>query len=459
MTEQKWRELVEKSKRGNTAALEALYNETKRSVYFTALKMLANEENAKDVMQDTFMTAIEKLNDLNDGANFPKWVNSIAVNKCRRYFRKPAADSLDEQLEQGYEIKDDESFIPEEYVSNEVKRRVVMDIITNSLSDVQRQTIIMYYYDGLSLEYIARVMGCPVKTVSSRLCSAREKIREAVLIYEKKQGDRLHAVVPVPILAVILRMEAEKLSVPDIPFDVLAKALAAAVSKTAAAGAASGTAAGTSAAAKAAGAAAKGGAAVTKIISGKIIAGVLAVAITGGGITAAVVHTRNKDKQPTVSTTVAAQSVPETVTSEAASEPAEPTGSSEPYVELNRELNDEMKARLEELRASGAETIETKWGTPAPVRFKEFSTGEISEVRCNGTFVYFPEAAGDMDAVKIKEYVLDAMTLVIAHRSGYMDTEHLPGESLKMRDEVIAMLANEHGILLDKLAIMSLTTL
>ena len=216
MTDLKWRELVEKCRQGDTAAFEVLYNETKRSVYFTALRMLADEENAKDVMQDTFITAMEKLNDLEDGANFPKWVNSIAINKCRRYFRKPTVDSLDEQLEQGYEIKDDENFIPDEYVSNEVKRKVIMDIITNVLSDVQRQTIIMYYYNEMSLEEISKVMNCSVKTVSSRLCSAREKIKEAVLIYEKKQGDRLHAIVPVPILTLILRMEAEKLSVPDI---------------------------------------------------------------------------------------------------------------------------------------------------------------------------------------------------------------------------------------------------
>lgn len=174
-----------------------------------------------------------------------------------------------------------------------------MDIISNSLSDVQRQTIIMYYYNEMSPEDIADVMDSPVKTVSSRLCSAREKIREAVLIYEKKQGDRLHAVVPVPILAMILRMEAEKLSVPDIPHEFFTKKLIDAVSKATAANAAAGTGAGTSAAVgTAAGSAAAGtvsstGGAVTSMISGKIIAGIIAVTIAGEG-TAAVIHSRNK---------------------------------------------------------------------------------------------------------------------------------------------------------------------
>ena len=93
--------------------------------------------------------------------------------------------------EQGFEPKDDDSFIPEEYVEDEAKRRIIMDLIQNTLSDVQRQSIIMYYYDEMSLEEISEVMGCPLKTVSSRLVSAREKLREAVLIYEKKNNDNI----------------------------------------------------------------------------------------------------------------------------------------------------------------------------------------------------------------------------------------------------------------------------
>ena len=77
----------------------------------------------------------------------------------------------------------------------------------------------------MSLEEIASVMECPVKTVSSRLVTAREKIREAVLIYEKSQGDRLHAIVPVPILTVILRKEAETLTIPQIPMELSSNAL------------------------------------------------------------------------------------------------------------------------------------------------------------------------------------------------------------------------------------------
>ena len=292
MNELQWRELVEQTKKGDMDAFEKLYTETNRSVYFTALKLLANENNAKDVMQDTYITAIEKLGELHDGAKFPQWVNAIAVNKCRRYFRKPAEDSLDEQTEQGFDLSDDASFIPEEYVTNEVKRKVVMDIITRVLSDVQRQTVIMYYYNEMSLEQIAQVMDCPVKTVSSRLVSSREKIKEAVLIYEKKQGDRLHCVAVVPILTLILKAEAQSTSVPDIALGVFGKALMDAASS------ASASTVSTTAVA--------GGSVKMGFFTGKVIAAVAAGVVAVGGVTAAVILSKNSsDKAGTNSSSVA----------------------------------------------------------------------------------------------------------------------------------------------------------
>jgi len=292
MNELQWRELVEQTKKGDMDAFEKLYTQTNRSVYFTALKLLANEDNAKDVMQDTYITAIEKLGELHDGTKFPQWVNAIAVNKCRRYFRKPAEDSLDEQTEQGFDLSDDASFIPEEYVTNEVKRKVVMDIITRVLSDVQRQTVIMYYYNEMSLEQIAQVMDCPVKTVSSRLVSSREKIKEAVLIYEKKQGDRLHCVAVVPILTLILKAEAQSTSVPDIALGVFAKALMDAASS------ASASTVSTTAVA--------GGSVKMGFFTGKVIAAVAAGVVAVGGVTAAVILSKNSsDKAGTNSSSVA----------------------------------------------------------------------------------------------------------------------------------------------------------
>lgn len=460
MTDQQWRELVEKTKKGDKQAFEALYRETNRSVYFTALKLLANEENARDVMQDTFMTAIEKLSALEDGAKFPKWINGIAVKKCLRYFRRTAEESLDEKTEQGYEIKDDDTFIPEEYVTDAVRRKVVTDIISDTLSDVQRQTVIMYYYDEMSLDEISEVMDCPAKTVSSRLCAARDKIREAVLIYESKQGDKLHAVVPVPILTLILRKEAESFGVPDISAEIFLKAVIDAAAKASAGTITAGN------------AAAAGGSAMTKVLTGKVIAGILAVTVAGGGVTAAVIHSKNsskaddEDRRPETSVTTVMPEVQTTTAPEsgdpfpAASyvpESEQNNGSVTPYEPIEIEMDPEMKARLDELRASGAETVEVRWGTRSPIPFTEQSTGENVDIRCNGTFTYFPEVNGDMNEETMKANLMDSIQISVINRSGHFDAEDLPAESGLIKQEVTARLANEAGILLDSFNIASIT--
>ena len=267
MTEEKWRELTAKAIKGDSAAFEELYNASKRSVYFICSKMLSSEHDAKDAMQNTYITAYQKLSSLDDGANFLKWINGIAANKCREFFHGKAAESLDEKLEEGIEFTDEE-FIPEECVSDMERRRIIMHIIETELSDVQRQTVILYYYNQLTVSQIADEMSCPENTVKYRLCAARDKIKEAVLIYEKEHDDRLHAIIPLPVLTRIFRTEAEQISVPDIPLHLPENSSAPAqtILKNA------------------------GGSKMKNALLGKIIAGVAAVGVIGGGITAVVVH-------------------------------------------------------------------------------------------------------------------------------------------------------------------------
>ena len=216
MTENEWKELAARAAKGDSAAFERLYKESQRSVYYVCLKMLGDEQNANDAVQETYITAFEKLSQLDSGENFTRWVNGIAANKCRAYYRKPVEESLDEHIEQGGELTD-ESFIPEEYASDAEKRRIIMNIIETELTDVQRRTVLLYYYSQLTVSEIAVAMDCTESSVKYRLVTAREKIKEAVVIYEKEHDDRLHAIVPIPVLTRIFRAEAEQISVPDIP--------------------------------------------------------------------------------------------------------------------------------------------------------------------------------------------------------------------------------------------------
>ncbi len=215
--------LVNKAIEGDSDAYTKLYNMSRRQVYFTCLGLLKNEADAEDMMQETFFTVMTKLPELRSKNSFQAWVNRIAVNKCKDFLSKKADFSYEEAFElTDNEPEDEELTLPDEYVENEEKRKIIMNIIMNSLSDVQRQAIIMYYYDQMTSAEIAEEMVYPPGTVAYRLSSARKVIEKEVLKYEKISKESLHAVLPVPFLTMLLnaveKSEATRFHLPDIDF-------------------------------------------------------------------------------------------------------------------------------------------------------------------------------------------------------------------------------------------------
>ena len=227
------------------------------------------------ITQDTFMKALEKLDSLKEPENFSAWVNRIAINNCKMYFRKNPR-TAEEESEKIIDDTPDSELIPDDYADSEEKRRIIMNIIDTALTDEQRQTIILYYFDMMSVAEIAEIMECSVGTVTSRLSAARKKIREAVLIYEKKNNDRLHAVMPIPVLSKIFMQECQHLKLPEL--SVFSDTAAAedivpekkpTMRKS-------------------------GGKGMFSTVKVKVIAGVVVLAVVGGGITGVVLANRDK---------------------------------------------------------------------------------------------------------------------------------------------------------------------
>ena len=84
------------------------------------------------------------------------------------------------------------------------------------MTDVQYQTVIMYYFNEMSVSEIAEFFECSKGTVLSRLNYSRAKMKKAITDYEKKSGDRLHGVVFVPLFGSIFKEEAKNITVPKI---------------------------------------------------------------------------------------------------------------------------------------------------------------------------------------------------------------------------------------------------
>ncbi|MBQ3567055.1 MAG: sigma-70 family RNA polymerase sigma factor, partial [Oscillospiraceae bacterium] len=208
--------IIDKAVNGDSNACNELYKLSCRWVYFTCYEILKNEKDAEDITQETYLTALQKLSGLKERKYFRSWICKIAINKCRKFLIKNGPAILEEEpKETDNELPDEEIILPDEYVENEEKRAIIMNIITNSLSDVQRQTIILYYYNQLTVAEIAEEMDCPVGTVTYRLSSAKKIIRKEVLRYEETNNESLRLTVPVPLLTRLLNAEADNHPLPD----------------------------------------------------------------------------------------------------------------------------------------------------------------------------------------------------------------------------------------------------
>ena len=208
------KELVLSAKNGNKKAFDKLYELTHNDVWYNCLSLLKDEENAKDIMQETYITAFLKLDTLNDEQKFCGWITSIAVNKCKNKLKGKVEYQIDDEV-LITEAETDELMLPEEYITKAEKRKVLLQIMEDTLSFNQYQTVLMFYFDEMSISEIAQGLEISEGTVKSRLNSSRAKMKTAIEDYENKSGDKLHGVV-VPFFTTIFKEEAKSLAVPNI---------------------------------------------------------------------------------------------------------------------------------------------------------------------------------------------------------------------------------------------------
>ena len=263
-----WSEIVPRAAQGDAAAWEELYTATRREAYFVALKVCGNSQDAEDLTQEAYLTALERLPQLQEAEKFPSWLYMIVANKCRDYLKKKKPTLFTELQKDDDTVldwaDDREENLPEVKLDHQETVRMVAEMI-DGLPEDQKLCLVLYYRDELSVAQIAQALQVSEGTVKSRLNYGRRKVKSKVEALEK-QGTKLYGLAPMTLLALLLRQEAEAMPLPA--------GLAAAGAAAASNAAVSGTAA--AATAKAA-----GGLAV------KIAAGVLAAGLIAGGTAAA----------------------------------------------------------------------------------------------------------------------------------------------------------------------------
>ena len=269
-------ERIQKAAAGDQDAITELYELTYSSVYKTVKSMVADEDAVLDVVQDSFIKGFQSLDQLDAAENFRAWMKRIATNKAKDYLKKKKPILFAEMVsEDGEEIdfRDDcLEHCPEEVLDRKETTRLMNEILA-TLSEEQRLVIGMYYYEEMSIREIAETVGCSENTVKSRLNYGRKKVETKVKELEKK-GIKLYSLAPLPFLLWLFRLDAEAA---EIASGAVLEAITAECAATGTAVAGS-----VGAAAAASGAKTVAGAGIKAFVV-KIVAGVLAVSVVGGG--------------------------------------------------------------------------------------------------------------------------------------------------------------------------------
>lgn len=136
-------------------AFEYIYQETKASVYAIIVAIVKDKDISNDLMQDTYITMIEKIHQYQKGRNFKSWLLVIARNKAIDYYRKRRKEIL-------IDASETETVLPKTQAEGE--RNVLVDEMLNLLNDNERQVFLLRIMDNLSHKEIAKILSIPLGT-------------------------------------------------------------------------------------------------------------------------------------------------------------------------------------------------------------------------------------------------------------------------------------------------------
>jgi len=180
--------LVVRAKAGELDAFESLTYRYEQRVYSLALRMLRHAQDAEDVTQQTFLSALEHLDEFRGEAGFATWLMRIATHAALKVMRKHGGLAT-VSLAAATESADDEEAIPHpEYIAdwrhspeqlvhrNETRR--LLDEALAELDEKHRLVFLLRDGEGLSVRETAAALGLSEANVKVRLLRARLQLRE-----------------------------------------------------------------------------------------------------------------------------------------------------------------------------------------------------------------------------------------------------------------------------------------
>jgi RNA polymerase sigma-70 factor (ECF subfamily) len=173
--------VVARVRAGDSEAFRVLVERHARTMFRLACRMIGNEQDADDVVQETFLRAYRQIHRFESRANFGTWLYRIAVN-CSLDLLRQRPRRVEEQPSEGAEIPavDCEASPSPERLTFSAEVQAKVNGALNDLSHAERAAFLLRHFEGQSIEEIGRVLGLRTSATKHTVFRAVQKMRRAL---------------------------------------------------------------------------------------------------------------------------------------------------------------------------------------------------------------------------------------------------------------------------------------
>lgn len=164
------RHLIVLSQQGDQTAQAELYKLYAKAMYNICRRMLGDDEEARDILQESFIDAFQKLPSLREVNTFSLWIKRIVTNNCINAIRKRRI--MTTELKEGIDPMDDE----DDFDYTEFKAGRIMEAL-DTLPDGCRTVLNLYLFEGYDHKEIAQILSITESASKAQYCKAKARIR------------------------------------------------------------------------------------------------------------------------------------------------------------------------------------------------------------------------------------------------------------------------------------------
>ncbi len=170
-------ELIERCKQGDEKAFQALYKLYARAMFNVSYRITGREEEAQDVLQESFISAYRNIGNYRGDSTFGSWLKRIVVNRSINALRARRMELMPEDSD--FDVKEEEpqEIYREELTVDKVKKAIM------ALPDGYRSVLSLYLLEGYDHEEIASILNITESTSKSQLNRAKAKLREQLTTF------------------------------------------------------------------------------------------------------------------------------------------------------------------------------------------------------------------------------------------------------------------------------------